>query len=169
MQLELKGIQQAVGITFIYVTHDQQEALTMSDRLAVFNRGRIEQIGSPAEVYERPNTPFVAGFVGTSNLLSGAVAERLTGEAGLFTVRPEKIRLADAGSAAGPDELGVDGTIQSVVYLGSETRYVVALDLGGTLVVTEQNLVTSSMEALAAQGRAVRLIWRKQHIRRVHE
>jgi putative spermidine/putrescine transport system ATP-binding protein len=169
MQLELKGIQQAVGITFIYVTHDQQEALTMSDRLAVFNRGRIEQIGSPAEVYERPNTPFVAGFVGTSNLLTGEVAERLTGEAGLFTVRPEKIRLADAGSAVGPDELGVDGTIQSVVYLGSETRYVVALDLGGTLVVTEQNLVTSSMEALAAQGRAVRLIWRKQHIRRVHE
>jgi putative spermidine/putrescine transport system ATP-binding protein len=169
MQLELKAIQQEVGITFIYVTHDQQEALTMSDRLAVFNRGRIEQVGSPAEVYERPATPFVAGFVGTSNILSGEVAERLAGASGLFTVRPEKIRLADAGAAVEPDEIGADGEIRSVVYLGSETRYVVALDLGGSLVVTEQNLATSSMEALAAQGRAVRLIWKRQHFRRVHE
>jgi putative spermidine/putrescine transport system ATP-binding protein len=169
MQLELKAIQQEVGITFIYVTHDQQEALTMSDRMAVFNRGRIEQVGSPAEVYERPATPFVAGFVGTSNILSGEVAERLAGTSGLFTVRPEKIRLADAGATIEPDEIGADGEIRSVAYLGSETRYVVALDLGGSLVVTEQNLVTSSMEALAAQGRAVRLIWKRQHFRRVHE
>src|SRR5258706_3914400 len=94
MQLELKAIQQEVGITFIYVTHDQDEALTMSDRLAVFNRGRIEQVGTPAEVYERPATPFVAGFVGTSNLLSGAVAERIVGRSGTFTVRPGKNRLA---------------------------------------------------------------------------
>ena len=169
MQLELKSIQQEVGITFIYVTHDQQEALTMSDRMAVFNRGRIEQVGSPAEVYERPATPFVAGFVGTSNILSGEVAERLAGASGLFTVRPEKIRLADAGATVGEDEIGTDGEIRSVAYLGSETRYVVALGLGGSLVVTEQNLVTSSMEALAAQGRAVRLIWKRQHFRRVHE
>ena len=169
MQIELKAIQQEVGITFIYVTHDQEEALTMSDRLAVFNHGRIEQVGSPAEVYERPTTPFVAGFVGTSNVLSGEVAERLAGTSGLFTVRPEKIRLADAGADVGADEIGADGEIRSVVYLGSETRYVVALDLGGSLVVTEQNLVTSSMEALAAQGRAVRLIWKRQHFRRVHE
>ena len=169
MQLELKAIQQEVGITFIYVTHDQQEALTMSDRLAVFNHGRIEQIGSPAEVYERPATPFVAGFVGTSNILSGEVAQRLAGASGLFTVRPEKIRLADAGAEVGTDEIGADGEIRSVAYLGSETRYVVTLDLGGSLVVTEQNLVTSSMEALAAQGRAVRLIWKRQHFRRVHE
>jgi putative spermidine/putrescine transport system ATP-binding protein len=169
MQLELKAIQQEVGITFIYVTHDQQEALTMSDRMAVFNHGRIEQVGSPAEVYERPATPFVAGFVGTSNIVSGEVAERLAGAGGMFTVRPEKIRLADAGAEVGADEIGADGEIRSVAYLGSETRYVVALDLGGTLVVTEQNLVTSSMEALAAQGRAVRLIWKRQHFRRVHE
>ncbi|HYN69506.1 MAG TPA: ABC transporter ATP-binding protein [Candidatus Eisenbacteria bacterium] len=169
MQLELKAIQREVGITFIYVTHDQQEALTMSDRLAVFNRGRIEQIGSPAEVYERPATPFVAGFVGTSNVLAGDVAERLAGTSGMFTVRPEKIRLADPGTVVAADETGADGEIRSVAYLGSETRYVVALDLGGTLVVTEQNLVTSSMEALAAQGRAVRLIWKRQHFRRVHE
>jgi len=88
MQIELKAIQHAVGITFIYVTHDQEEALTMSDRIAVFNRGRIEQIGSPAEVYERPVTAFVAGFVGTSNLLRGEVAERVFGASGTFTVRP---------------------------------------------------------------------------------
>ena len=97
MQIELKAIQQQVGITFIYVTHDQEEALTMSDRLAVFNKGRIEQLGSPAEVYERPATRFVAGFVGTSNLLRGEVAASILGEAGTFTIRPEKIRLAEPG------------------------------------------------------------------------
>ena len=96
MQLELKAIQQEVGITFIYVTHDQEEALTMSDRLAVFNRGRIEQIGSPAEVYERPATQFVAGFVGHSNLITGEAARSILGRDGTFTVRPEKIQLRDA-------------------------------------------------------------------------
>ncbi len=94
MQIELKAIQHQVGITFIYVTHDQEEALTMSDRIAVFNKGLVEQVGSPADVYERPRTAFVAGFVGTSNLLRGAVAERIVGRSGTFTVRPEKIRLA---------------------------------------------------------------------------
>ena len=95
MQIELKAIQQQVGITFIYVTHDQEEALTMSDRLAVFNSGRIEQVGAPAEVYERPATRFVAGFVGTSNLLRARSRRRIVGRAGTFTIRPEKIRLAD--------------------------------------------------------------------------
>jgi putative spermidine/putrescine transport system ATP-binding protein len=169
MQLELKAIQQEVGITFVYVTHDQDEALTMSDRLAVFNHGRIEQVGTPADVYERPATPFVAGFVGTSNLLSGTVAEHLVGAPGLYTVRPEKIRLAGPGSEVAADEIAADGRVRSVVYLGSDTRYIVALDAGTELVVTEQNLATSSMEALAAQGRAVRLIWKRQHVLRVHE
>jgi putative spermidine/putrescine transport system ATP-binding protein len=169
MQLELKAIQREVGITFIYVTHDQDEALAMSDRLAVFNHGRIEQVGTPAEVYERPETPFVAGFVGTSNLLSGDVAERLVGSPGLYTIRPEKIRLAEPATTVSADEIAADGRIRSVVYLGSETRYIVSLDAGTELVVTEQNLATSSMEALAAQGRAVRLIWKRQHVLRVHE
>jgi len=163
MQIELKAIQHAVGITFIYVTHDQEEALTMSDRIAVFNRGRIEQVGSPAEVYERPVTEFVAGFVGTSNLLRGAVAERVFGTSGTFTVRPEKIRMAEPGSAVAPDEIGVDGRIREVVYLGSDTRYYVALEAGSELVVTQQNLTTSSMEALAAEGRPTRLIWKRVH------
>ncbi|HET7474336.1 MAG TPA: ABC transporter ATP-binding protein [Candidatus Limnocylindrales bacterium] len=163
MQIELKAIQQQVGITFIYVTHDQEEALTMSDRLAVFNHGRIEQVGAPAEVYERPATAFVAGFVGTSNLLRGAVAEAIVGESGTFTVRPEKIRLADPDDAAGPGETSALGTIRSVVYLGPDTRYVVALDAGSELVVTQQNLRTSSSDALALEGRDVRLIWNRQH------
>jgi putative spermidine/putrescine transport system ATP-binding protein len=163
MQLELKQIQQQVGITFIYVTHDQEEALTMSDRIAVFNAGRIEQIGSPADVYERPETPFVAGFVGTSNLLRGEAAKAIVGATGTFTVRPEKIRLAEGSEAAGPDEIGAGGRIRQVVYLGADTRYHVALDAGGELVVTQQNLATSSMEALATQGKAVRLIWKRQH------
>ncbi|HJW22034.1 MAG TPA: ABC transporter ATP-binding protein [Candidatus Limnocylindrales bacterium] len=163
MQLELKAIQQEVGITFIYVTHDQEEALTMSDRLAVFSQGRIEQVGSPAEVYERPATRFVAGFVGTSNLLAGPAAEAIVGRPGTFTVRPEKIRLAEPDAAVGTDETSAPGVIRTVVYLGPDTRYVVTLDAGGELVVTQQNLATSSMEALEAQGRRVRLIWKRVH------
>jgi putative spermidine/putrescine transport system ATP-binding protein len=163
MQIELKAIQQQVGITFIYVTHDQQEALTMSDRLAVFNRGRIEQVGAPADVYERPSTAFVAGFVGTSNLLRGDVAKAVIGETGTFTVRPEKIRLAEPGDPVAADEATALGHIRSVVYLGPDTRYVVELDAGSDLVVTQQNLRTSSVDALALSGRPVRLIWNRQH------
>jgi putative spermidine/putrescine transport system ATP-binding protein len=163
MQIELKAIQQEVGITFIYVTHDQEEALTMSDRLAVFNHGKIEQVGTPADVYERPATPFVAGFVGTSNLLVGAIAEQIVGHAGTFTVRPEKIRLAEPDDLVRPDESTALGRIRNVVYLGPDTRYIVTLDAGPDLVVTQQNLATSSMEALAAKDRVVRLIWRRDH------
>ena len=163
MQIELKAIQQQVGITFIYVTHDQEEALTMSDRLAVFNDGRIEQVGAPADVYERPATRFVAGFVGTSNLLTGAVAEAIVGRTGTFTVRPEKIRIADPSAEVEADENTALGHIRDVVYLGPDTRFIVALDAGSELVVTRQNLATSSTEALALQGQAVRLVWKRQH------
>jgi putative spermidine/putrescine transport system ATP-binding protein len=163
MQIELKAIQQQVGITFIYVTHDQEEALTMSDRLAVFNKGRIEQVGAPAEVYERPATPFDAGFVGTSNLLRGEVAERLVGSRGTFIIRPERIRIAAPDAPVGADEASADGVIRAVVYLGPDTRYYVTLDAGAELVVTQQNLSTSSTEALAQEGKAVRLVWARQH------
>ena len=163
MQIELKAIQQQVGITFIYVTHDQEEALTMSDRLAVFNAGRIVQLGTPAEVYERPGTRFVAGFVGTSNLITGEVARSIIGRDGTYTIRPEKIRLAEPDTAVGADETTAAGTIRDVVYLGPDTRYIVELDAGGRLVVTQQNLATTSTEALAQQGRAVRLVWKRQH------
>jgi putative spermidine/putrescine transport system ATP-binding protein len=153
MQIELKRIQREVsdiGITFVYVTHDQEEALTMSDRLAVFNEGRIEQIGAPAEVYERPATEFVAGFVGVSNVLDR--------DGRKFTVRPEKIRMHF-------DEAGVGelGRIRDVVYVGMFTRYIVELDSGGELTVVRQNLETSSQEALESRGRRVRLEWRPEH------
>jgi putative spermidine/putrescine transport system ATP-binding protein len=153
MQIELKRIQREVsdiGITFVYVTHDQEEALTMSDRLAVFNEGRIEQIGAPAEVYERPATEFVAGFVGVSNVL-----ER---DGRKFTVRPEKIRMHF--DEAGEGELG---RIRDVVYVGMFTRYIVELDSGGELTVVRQNLETSSQEALESRGKRVRLEWRPEH------
>ena len=164
MQIELKSIQEQVGITFIYVTHDQDEALTMSDRLAVFNAGRIEQVGTPAEVYEHPATPFVAGFVGTSNLLQGDAAQAVIGRAGSFSVRPEKIRIADPDDDTSDDEQSATGHIRDVVYLGSDTRYLVSLDAGGELLVTQQNLESSSMEALAARGRVVRLVWKRRHV-----
>jgi putative spermidine/putrescine transport system ATP-binding protein len=159
MQLELKAIQQEVGISFVYVTHDQEEALTMSDRLAVFDHGRVEQVGTPAEVYEYPATAFVAGFVGVSNVVEGAAAEALTGSSAPFSVRPEKIHVAVAGTEPGPDQCAADGVVRDVVYLGSFTRYVLTLDVGQELTVVEQNLATTSGEVLAAKGRRVRALW----------
>jgi putative spermidine/putrescine transport system ATP-binding protein len=164
MQIELKDIQSQVGITFIYVTHDQEEALTMSNRLAVFSAGRIEQVGAPAEVYERPKTRFVAAFVGTSNLITGAAARQIIGSEGTYAVRPEKIRIGQPGEQPAPDELAAPGTVKEVIYLGPDTRYVVTLDAGGELVVTTQNLQTSSTEVLSAQGEPVTLLWHRRHV-----
>ena len=169
MQIELKSIQERLGMTFIYVTHDQEEALTMSDRLAVLNQGRVEQVGSPAEVYERPATSFVAGFVGASNVLAGDAARAVTGQAAAFTVRPEKIRLARLEEITGADEWTATGTVREVVYVGAFTRYIVDLDGGGELVVLQQNLAMSSMQVLKTRGTAIRLIWNKQHNRLLAE
>jgi putative spermidine/putrescine transport system ATP-binding protein len=169
MQIELKEIQQEVGLTFIYVTHDQEEALTMSDRLAVFNHGRIEQVGEPAEVYERPATGFVAGFVGVSNVLEGEAARAIAGEAHAFTIRPEKIAMVDPEEPVSADDCTATGHVREVVYLGAVTRYIVELDVGASLVVMQQNLATSSMEALQVRGRAVRLVWRRGNNRPVEE
>jgi putative spermidine/putrescine transport system ATP-binding protein len=155
MQIFLKSLQQDLGITFVYVTHDQDEALTMSDRLAVFNEGRIEQLGTPADVYERPRSAFVAGFVGVSNEL-----ER---DGRRYAIRPEKIHLSDAGTAPTSGLHAEPGRIRDVVYAGMVTRFVVALDRGGELQVVRQNLETSSAEALDAKGRAVLLEWRPEH------
>jgi putative spermidine/putrescine transport system ATP-binding protein len=152
MQLELKRIQQEVGITFIYVTHDQEEALTMSDRIAVMSAGRIEQIGAPTVVYERPATEFVAGFIGVSNLL-----ER---DGRRFTVRPEKVHLLEGGETPAPNMHVEDGRIADVVYLGMVTRYIVELDAGGRLVAVRQNLETAASDVLDAHGRRVRVAWR---------
>jgi putative spermidine/putrescine transport system ATP-binding protein len=150
MQVFLKALQRDLGITFVYVTHDQEEALTMSDRLAVFNEGRIEQLGTPADVYEHPQTEFVAGFVGVSN-----VFER---DGRRITIRPEKIHMSEDGG--GPGEPGV---VREVVYVGSVTRYLVDLDAGGELVVVRQNLEATSQDVLEARGKRVRLEWKPEH------
>jgi putative spermidine/putrescine transport system ATP-binding protein len=167
MQIELKTIQQQVGITFIFVTHDQEEALTMSDRVAVFNQGKVEQVGSPAEIYEHPRTAFVAGFVGVSNLVTGEAAKAITGSPETFSIRPEKIHMRDVDAPVNADDYSADGRIRDVVYLGVNTRYIVDITGGGELTVVEQNLHTTSMDVLAAQGRAVRLVWQRTHNRTI--
>ena len=168
MQVELKAIQREVGITFVFVTHDQEEALTMSDRIAVFNEGRIEQIGTPAEVYERPATEFVAGFVGTSNLLRGEASLKVLGLEGVFSVRPEKIHLGDPSQPLADGEHGADGTVAEVVYVGDATRFVVDLDAGGRLVALQQNVHRTSSDVAGLRGSRVRLVWRRDHEYRVH-
>ncbi len=155
LQIELKRIQRELGISFVYVTHDQEEALTMSDRLAVFREGRIEQIGAPAEVYEHPASEFIAGFVGVSNVL-----ER---DGRRITVRPEKIRLHEPAEAAEDGAHVEDGRIRDVVYVGMVTRYHVELDAGGELTVVSQNLESTSTEVLSRRGSRVRLSWRPAH------
>ena len=167
MQVELKAIQRRVGITFIFVTHDQEEALTMSDRIAVFNQGKVEQIGTPAEIYEHPTTPFVAGFVGVSNLVSGEVAKRITGSEAIFSIRPEKIHLAAPDEKVESDMFCADGKVRDVIYLGLYTRYLVELENGGDLVVVEQNLKTTSMDVMKIKNQKVRLLWKKEHARYV--
>jgi putative spermidine/putrescine transport system ATP-binding protein len=148
MQVELKEIQRDVGITFVFVTHDQAEALTMSDRVAVFDQGWITQVGTPEEVYERPASAFVAGFVGTSNLLSGAAAKALIGREGTFSVRPEKVHMGASG---------VPGTVAEVIYAGPVTRYVVDLDAGARMVVVES-------DRRELRGQSVCLSWQDEHV-----
>ena len=153
-----------MGITFIYVTHDQGEALSMSDRIAVFNKGRPEQIASPAQIYEHPATAFVAGFVGVSNIVSGAAAAAIPGAPRAFSIRPEKITIAPSGTPAPAGSAAVEGTITSVLYLGANTRFHVALAAGGELTVIEQNREETASSALARQGQPVRLIWQTSHV-----
>ena len=154
MQIELKSIQREVGITFVYVTHDQEEALTMSDRLAVFNQGRIEQIGPPAQVYEHPESEFIAGFVGVSNVI-----ER---DGRRYTVRPEKINILMNGQEPQPGSHVEQGLVRDVQYVGPVTRYHVTLDRGGELQVLAQNLEEGSSEVLESKGRRVSLEWRPE-------
>ncbi|HKT05241.1 MAG TPA: ABC transporter ATP-binding protein [Rugosimonospora sp.] len=184
MQVELKRIQREVGITFVYVTHDQGEALTMSDRIAVMNDGVIEHLGTPREIYEHPRTRFVAGFIGTSNLLGGVVSsvdgqaavievgagERIVLPAGQdspragqtveLTVRPEKIDLHTAVPADGAGSL-LSGTVTEVVYLGTSTNYNVTTSTGADVVVFTQN--ASSADDIAVRGDRVWLSWEPQH------
>jgi putative spermidine/putrescine transport system ATP-binding protein len=154
MQSELKAIQGEVGITFVYVTHDQDEALTMSNRIAVFNEGRIEQVSPPVELYEQPASEFVAGFVGVSNLLERGGSR--------FTIRPEKIQLLDP--AATPNGLRTErGHIAEIAYAGMVTRYTVALEAGGELQLVRQNVEGAAGGASSEQGREVLVGWCPEH------
>jgi putative spermidine/putrescine transport system ATP-binding protein len=164
MQVELKGIQRDVGITFLFVTHDQEEALTLSDRIAVFNAGRIEQVGTAHEVYESPASAFVAGFVGTSNLLTGEAARAVNRRDGSFAIRPEKLAVAAWGSPAADGLASAEGTLEEVVYGGPVTRFVVTLDAGGRLTALEQNAGTRPDTAALRRGDRVSLRWRPEHV-----
>ena len=157
MQIELKQLQREVGITFVFVTHDQEEALTMSDRIAVSDQGRIQQIDKPDGIYERPKNKFVADFVGISNLITEDVAKIILGKSGSYTVRPEKISVGSpisGGTAAA-------GVIREVEYLGPATRFLVELDAGITLVALRQNTTESSLDVQALRNSKTTLSWEK--------
>jgi putative spermidine/putrescine transport system ATP-binding protein len=162
MQVELKAIQREVGITFLFVTHDQGEALTMSDRVAVFDRGRIQQVGTPAEIYEHPGTAFVAGFVGTSTLLTGAAARALLGEDGTYVVRPEKIRVGEPE----PGDVAADGTLAELLYAGAETRLHVQLDAGVRMIAVRPNAGAPG-EDDPRPGDRIRLVWPRDQVVRI--
>ncbi|WP_312267834.1 ABC transporter ATP-binding protein [Pseudescherichia sp.] len=153
MQFELKKLQQDLGITFIFVTHDQGEALSMSDRVAVFNNGKIEQVDAPRDLYLRPRTPFVAGFVGTSNVFSAARAQALCGMAGSYSLRPEHIRLDWS------NEVHTDGVVQTVQYQGAATRVELKLADGERLLVSQANLLDARQPASLQPGQAVQISW----------
>jgi putative spermidine/putrescine transport system ATP-binding protein len=164
MQVELKELQREIGITFLFVTHDQEEALTMSDRIAVFNEGRIEQVAHPRDLYEQPATPFVAGFVGTSNVIDGELAERLLDEPGTYNIRPEKIHLHLDPKAIPPTHtVTTTGVVREVVYLGSATQSIVDLDDGGSLIVVRQNQQDPAEGDVARREARVHLSWLREH------
>jgi putative spermidine/putrescine transport system ATP-binding protein len=167
MQLELKSIQRDVGITFLFVTHDQDEALTLCDRLAVFNAGRIEQVGPPGEVYEHPATRFVAGFVGSSNVIPAALAPEIVGKKGTFAIRPEKIRVLASGAAAAnakaaAGEYSVRGTVSEVVYAGPTTRLVID---GPENLQLSATLLNADDASALRRGDPIALTWHESALR----
>jgi len=163
MQIELKQIQREVGITFIFVTHDQEEALTLSDRIAVFNEGRVEQIGTPREVYEYPGTPFVASFLGLSNLIPAELALELAGAKSALSVRPERVRIAATDEAVRNTETSVRGTVVETVYTGPTTRYIVETDFGLRLIAERHNDHAPDDTSSFHRGDAVLAVWYTEH------
>ncbi len=168
MQVELKNIQRESKITFIFVTHDQEEAMRMSDRIAVFNAGKIEQIGSPREVYEKPATAFVAGFLGSSNLIEPKAAAALTGINQLINVRPERIKLVAASETPAADEQGVQATITDTAFLGANSLYI--LDANGTtMIATRVNEELPGETKSFVAGDRVLAKWKKSHVTSIPE
>lgn len=164
MQAELKTIQREAGITFVFVTHDQEEAMRMSDRIAVFNSGRIEQLGTPHEVYENPSTAFVAGFLGVSNLLEGASAQALVGRTGLVNIRPERIRLHGPGHKPDKDSSSVSGAVIEVAYTGANTIVVIQTETGARLISTSLNEELPGHKDTFVVGDKVVATWRDIHV-----
>ncbi len=164
MQVELKSIQREAGITFIFVTHDQDEAMRMSDRIAVFNHGRIEQVGAPDEVYERPATSFVAGFLGVSNLLRDDQAEALLGRRQLVNIRPERIKLHPRGYRPAAGEAHCEATVAETAYTGASTLYFVDTDRGPRLIASRANEELPGEGATFSKGDRVVATWREAHI-----
>ncbi|MEB3840117.1 ABC transporter ATP-binding protein [Pseudomonas guariconensis] len=167
MQGELKKLQRQLGITFIFVTHDQTEALSMSDRVAVFNRGRIEQVDSPRNLYMKPATTFVAEFVGTSNVIRGELAQQLTADVSPFSIRPEHIRLAEHAAIA--EDIQVSGLLHDIQYQGSATRYEVRLDNGLLLTVSQANDRWQERPQPWQLGQRVQAHWPRAAMRRLRE
>jgi putative spermidine/putrescine transport system ATP-binding protein len=161
MQSELKRIQREAAITFVFVTHDQEEAMRMSDRIVVFNEGRIEQIGTPEEVYERPATKFVATFLGISNILEGELVRKLNGDTTALSIRPERILLRPIGTPISSDESGIEGVVTEVAYLGANTVYLVQTDLGHRISITMLNQALPVQGARPGTGDRVLAVWHK--------
>lgn len=167
MQVELKRIQREAGITFIFVTHDQEEAMRMSDRIAVFNAGKIEQIGSPREVYENPSSAFVASFLGVSNLISGTHAEKLFGVADLVNIRPERIKLYENMAKVPAGEIAVAATITDVAYTGANTLFVLETDEGLRIIATKLNEELQGQDLGLEVGNKVLASFRKEHVAKI--
>jgi putative spermidine/putrescine transport system ATP-binding protein len=160
MQAELKGLQQRLGITFVFVTHDQGEALSMADRVAVFSQGRIEQLDTPRALYARPRTAFVASFVGSANVVAGALAQRLTGRRDPFAIRPELIDVLPDGGPAPTGTVSCTGTLEDVLYHGASSRCHVRVDEQTVLAVARAE--SGSAAPLPPQGSRVLLAWRPE-------
>ncbi|MGK0740645.1 ABC transporter ATP-binding protein [Leucobacter sp. Z1108] len=163
MQIELKQIQREVGITFIFVTHDQEEALTLSDRVAVFNNGKIEQVGSPREVYEFPQTEFVARFLGVTNILPAELSQRVLGNGEVHSLRPERVQLTDPTSPTDADTVALAGTVAETVYAGAHTRYLVDTVDGIRIIAEKQNSHTPRTEPGVNRGDTVSVRFRRDH------
>ena len=161
MQIELKAIQQKVGITFVYVTHDQGEALSMADRVAVFRDGRMEQLDSPRELYVRPRTAFVARFVGSANVVDGELARRITGAARAFAIRAEAIEVLEAGTPLPAGALSCEGVLEDLHYHGATSRWHVRTDVGPVLAAVRPE---GAAAAVAARGSRVQLAWSRDNL-----
>ena len=163
MQVELKRIQREAGITFIFVTHDQEEAMRMSDRIAVFNEGSIEQIGTPQEVYEKPQTKFVASFLGVSNIFDGAAAKEIFGSNTMVNIRPERIKLVPADTKLNTGESGVVGTIIEASYIGATTIYLIQTQSGQRVIATRLNEELPDQINRYETGDRVGAVWKSDH------